>query len=116
MVRLRDRLFGLFLVGSILACGLLDAPNPEPTATPLVTAAPTNSAAVPSSTPTLSTHSGVNHHADWTNLPWQIAYHRLLSQKNSVSIFVMTPDRTYQKQLTNGSGVSFQPNGRPMAS
>ena len=43
--------------------------------------------------------------------PGKIAYTGI--EKGSVNIFVMTPDRTYQKQLTSGSGASFLPQWSP---
>ena len=69
---------------------------------------PTASAAVTTTTGNSATQALTSTTAQGgQSYPGQIAYTGV--EKNSVNIFVMTPDRNYQKQLTKGVGVSFLP-------
>ena len=131
-MHLRNLWFGLILIGGLFAACSSEPNQTNPAAT-VATAVPalvaatgaptaTVSAAAsagPSSTlattTTLTTTKAVSSTAAATSTanPNNPAYAGKIAytgvEKNSVNIFVMTPDRTYQKQLTHGSGVSFQP-------
>ncbi|CAN5386263.1 hypothetical protein BH10CHL1_BH10CHL1_13440 [soil metagenome] len=107
MVRLRNYCLGLIMIGGLLAgCGAgLDLDN---TSAPLATPVPTLATLLsPTPTITATTVATVTAAQSGPSYPGKIAYTGV--EKNSVNIYVMTADRSYQKQLTKASGVSFQP-------
>ena len=128
----RNGWFGLILISGMLAACSSEPSQTNPAATvatavpalvaatvaPTVTVSAAASAGTSSTvatTTTLTTTKVVSPTgaSPATANPAKLAYAGQIAytgvEKNSVNIFVMTPDRTYQKQLTNGSGVSFQP-------
>ena len=113
-MRLRNLLIIITLCGALLAaCSTSTPDDSAPTATPVPTAT-TPAATVLSPTTNLTTSTSITNTPQAQNspsYPGRIAYTGV--EKNSVNIFVMTPDRNFQKQLTRGSGVSFQPQWSP---
>ncbi|MFN8489909.1 MAG: hypothetical protein U0350_20150 [Caldilineaceae bacterium] len=115
-MRLRNLLIIITLCGALLAACSPSTPNEaNTTTTPSPTVTEPATATVVNSTTALTTSASsaftTTQPQNGASYPGKIAYTAV--EKNSVNIFVMTPDRNFQKQLTQGPGVSFQPQWSP---
>ncbi len=128
MASLRNCLFGLIIISGLVA-GCASGPNSDNASAPLATPVPTLAASTPTATivftttlttttsttvlttTTTSTVTTTTGSQSGPTYPGKIAYTGV--EKSSVNIYIMTADRAYQKQVTNGNGVAFQPQWSP---